>query len=119
MNSMSPKKKIERLVDGLLAVPEWYAAILNAQRPAREVPLTMKELLKRINEALSEGVKAHMRVEEVPELHRLEGFIRRAAKYLEPKEETAGAKATLPKAMGRSIARPPRRPQRRSPRSSA
>jgi hypothetical protein len=155
---MSPKKKIDRLLDGLLAVTEWYAAILIAQLPAREILPLLKQTWERSDKALREWGKNHS-VEEVPELlrvfqksrlclleselrseleRRIDWFsfrgqlriyrlfsryladshklIKDAAKSHGPKVATSGAKAIQPKAMGRSVARPPRR---RSPRPSA
>jgi len=67
---MSPKKKIEHLLDGLLAVPEWYAAILLAQLPPRELLPLLKQTWERSDIALREWVKGHS-VEEVPELLRV------------------------------------------------
>jgi hypothetical protein len=46
-------------------------------------------------------------------------FLRSTAKSFEPKEQISGEKANLPRTMGRPIARSPRRPERRSPRSIA
>lgn len=158
---MSLTKRIDHLLDSLLAVPPWYAAILLAQLQAREIPPLLKPTLERSDKALCEWVRGH-RLYEVPELvkgfqqsrwyllesevqnelvRRIDWFSSRAllrthrflsryiadtlkltwnaAKSSEPKEETADAKTTRPKAMGRPIARSPRPPRPKSPRSSA
>jgi hypothetical protein len=77
---LSPKSKSERLLDGLLAGPEWYAAILLAQLPAREIPPLLKQTWERNDKALREWVKGHS-VEEVPEL--LRGFLESRLSLLE------------------------------------
>lgn len=68
---MSPKTKTERLLDGLLAVPGWYAAILLAQLSARKILPLLKQTYERSDKALQEWVKGHT-LEEGPEL--LRGF---------------------------------------------
>jgi hypothetical protein len=64
---MSRKAKSEQLLDELLAEPEWYATILLAQLPAREILPLLKQVLERRDKAVLERVRGH-NIEEVPEL---------------------------------------------------
>ena len=90
---MSPKEKIEGLLNRLLGVPLWYADILLAQLPTREQQLFTKQALKRIINTFHKVNEARIGVKEVPELgpaiHAGQELLRRWGIYFEPKEETS------------------------------